>query len=102
MDLTIIIVNWNIREMLKNCLESIMGNKGIQKIEIIVVDNASKDGSLKPLIKAGMSQTRPELVSWSGERSLSKLDASMSAFLSTGRIMIYVAEYGTLGGNCII
>ncbi len=45
MDLTIIIVNWNTREMLKNCLESIMGSKRIQKIRIIVVDNASKDGS---------------------------------------------------------
>lgn len=43
--LTIIIVNWNTREMLKKCLESIMKNQGIQKITIIVVDNNSKDGS---------------------------------------------------------
>lgn len=43
--LTIIIVNWNTREMLKNCLESIMKNQGNQNIKIIVVDNNSKDGS---------------------------------------------------------
>jgi GT2 family glycosyltransferase len=48
-NLTIIIVNWNTREMLKNCLESIMENKGFQKIRIIVVDNASKDGSREML-----------------------------------------------------
>jgi GT2 family glycosyltransferase len=46
-NLTIIIVNWNTREMLKGCLESIRQNNDIQKIKIIVVDNASKDGSFE-------------------------------------------------------
>jgi GT2 family glycosyltransferase len=45
MDLSIIIVNWNTRELLKNCLESIRQHKGSCKIKIIVVDNVSKDGS---------------------------------------------------------
>jgi len=45
MDLTIIIVNWNTRVMLKKCLESIRQNKGSLKIEVIVVDNNSKDDS---------------------------------------------------------
>jgi hypothetical protein len=43
-DLTVIIVNWNTRELLKNCLESIICyNK--RQVKIIVVDNASSDGS---------------------------------------------------------
>jgi len=43
--LSIIIVNWNVIELLANCLESIRVNlKGIE-YEVIVVDNASIDGS---------------------------------------------------------
>jgi GT2 family glycosyltransferase len=44
-DLTIIIVNWNTRDMLRDCLDSIEKNTENQKVNIIVVDNASKDGS---------------------------------------------------------
>ncbi|MCG6535203.1 MAG: glycosyltransferase family 2 protein [Syntrophales bacterium LBB04] len=45
MDISIIIVNWNTKELLRNCLLSI--EKTVQGIayEIIVVDNASEDGS---------------------------------------------------------
>lgn len=49
MDLSIIIVSFNTKELLKNCLESILrarrreGEKA--RIEVIVVDNASNDGS---------------------------------------------------------
>jgi GT2 family glycosyltransferase len=46
MDISIIIVNWNTRELLQSCLESI--HKTIRNIsyEIIVVDNASRDESV--------------------------------------------------------
>jgi GT2 family glycosyltransferase len=44
MDLSIVIVNWNTRDMLRNCLDSIPVSCEIQT-EIIVVDNASEDGS---------------------------------------------------------
>ncbi len=45
MDLSIVIVNWNTRDMLRNCLESIPVHHGDYRAEIIVVDNASEDGS---------------------------------------------------------
>lgn len=45
MDLSIIIVNWNTKEMLKNCISSILENSNGLNVEIIVVDNASSDGS---------------------------------------------------------
>jgi GT2 family glycosyltransferase len=45
MDLTIIIVNWNTRELLRNCLESVETTVRTLSHEIIVVDNASTDGS---------------------------------------------------------
>jgi len=45
MDLSIIIVNWNTKDLLLQCLGSLcQGAKGIEK-EIFVVDNSSSDGS---------------------------------------------------------
>jgi N-acetylglucosaminyl-diphospho-decaprenol L-rhamnosyltransferase len=43
--LSIIIVNWNVRELLRACLQSIGRAPGGLDAEIIVVDNASTDGS---------------------------------------------------------
>ena len=45
MELSVIIVNWNTKDLLLQCLESLdQGGKGIEK-EIFVVDNSSSDGS---------------------------------------------------------
>lgn len=43
---TIIIVNWNAGELLERCVASLMAQK-VVPYEIIVVDNASTDGSLE-------------------------------------------------------
>ncbi|MEA2014419.1 MAG: glycosyltransferase family 2 protein [Thermodesulfobacteriota bacterium] len=49
MDITIVIVNWKTRELLRDCLKSIY--KTVQNItfEVIVVDNASQDDSVAML-----------------------------------------------------
>ncbi len=44
--LSIIIVNWNTQELLQNCLYSIYNTDIKTSFEIIVVDNASSDGSV--------------------------------------------------------
>lgn len=44
MDLSIIIVNWNSREYLKKCIESIFQQTRGIRFEIIVIDSASFDG----------------------------------------------------------
>ena len=49
MDISIIIVNWNTRDLLHNCLESVYRTIGDIRHEIIVVDNASQDGSVAML-----------------------------------------------------
>jgi len=48
--LTIIIVNWNNKKILQDCLESIYSTQNNYSYEIIVVDNNSEDGSAE-LIK---------------------------------------------------
>lgn len=44
-DLSIIIVNWNVRDLLRDCLLSIERGRGELTLEVIVVDSASSDGS---------------------------------------------------------
>ena len=48
-DLSVCIVNWNTCSKLKRCLESIYNYSENLNIEIIVVDNASTDDSVKML-----------------------------------------------------
>jgi GT2 family glycosyltransferase len=45
MDLSVVIVTWNTRELLAQCLESIYSSEPEQDFEVFVVDNASSDGS---------------------------------------------------------
>ncbi len=44
-DVSIVIVSWNTRDILRDCLESIYAQGDTTSYEIIVVDNASSDGS---------------------------------------------------------
>lgn len=46
MKLSIVIVSWNVKENLLNCLRSIEENRPCSEFEIIVVDNASSDGTV--------------------------------------------------------
>ncbi|MHC4693556.1 MAG: glycosyltransferase family 2 protein, partial [Planctomycetota bacterium] len=47
MKVSIIIVNWNTENILYDCLQSVYANRGSLKFEVIVVDNASSDGSVE-------------------------------------------------------
>lgn len=51
MHLSIVIVNWNTRDMLRDCLESVFDNLGDLEAEVFVVDNASSDGSPSMVIR---------------------------------------------------
>jgi len=45
MDISIIIISWNVKHLLTKCLDSIYRTTGKLKIEIIVVDNHSNDNT---------------------------------------------------------
>ncbi len=57
MDLSIIIVNWNVKDLLGRCLESIYNNVRDLEFEVIVVDNDSRDGSAE-LVKSAFPRVR--------------------------------------------
>jgi GT2 family glycosyltransferase len=48
-DISVIIVNWNTKDLLKNCLNSLSKTVHNLIFEVIVVDNASTDGSIAML-----------------------------------------------------
>lgn len=48
-NISIIIINWNTKDLLKNCLNSVYQTINNLTFEIIVVDNASSDESIKML-----------------------------------------------------
>lgn len=50
-DVSIIVVNWNTQDILRNCLNSIYEQGGEASLEVIVVDNASTDGSAEMVTK---------------------------------------------------
>ena len=48
----ILIVTWNVRDLLLRCLASVPAAAGLLSYEIVVVDNASDDGTLEALREA--------------------------------------------------
>lgn len=50
-DLSVVIVSWNVRELLRACVQSVDRGRGGLDIELIVVDSGSADGS--PQMVAG-------------------------------------------------
>lgn len=58
--LSIIIVNWNTKAMLRACLASIERYPPSDEFEVIVVDNASVDGSLEGLVETAHLKLLPQ------------------------------------------
>jgi GT2 family glycosyltransferase len=48
-DISVIVVNWNTKDLLRNCLNSVCNTVSGLVFEIIVVDNCSSDGSVAML-----------------------------------------------------
>lgn len=55
--LSILIVNWNTRELLRACLQSILDHPPTRTYEVIVVDNASTDSSVE-MVQAAFPSVR--------------------------------------------
>ena len=57
LDVSICVVNWNTRELLNNCLHSVLADGQQVTFEVIVVDNASRDKSAD-MVRAEFPQVR--------------------------------------------
>lgn len=57
MDLSVIIVNWNTKKLLEDCLSSVFKFTNGIKFEVVVVDNGSNDGS-REAVKKNYPQVR--------------------------------------------
>jgi len=55
MDLSIVIVNWNTRDTLRDCLKSVYQETQDIQVEVVVIDNASSDDSAT-MVKAEFPQ----------------------------------------------
>ena len=64
LDISIIIVSFNTREILMCCLESIKKHTEGVSYEVIVVDNASEDNTVEAVSKKFHNVDRIDLVRW--------------------------------------
>jgi GT2 family glycosyltransferase len=84
MDLSIIIANWNTRDLLQQCLTSLYANLPGVKFEILVVDNASGDGS-----PAMVRECFPQVRLFENSRNLGFVQANNEAIpQSCGRYVL--------------
>ena len=56
-ELSVVIVNYNTREPLRRCLRSLRAERDQVDLEVIVVDNGSRDGS-RDMVRADFPETR--------------------------------------------
>ncbi|MEW5988582.1 MAG: glycosyltransferase family 2 protein [Chloroflexota bacterium] len=101
--LSIIIVSWNVRELLRACLNSIAAGRGQLDLEVIVVDSGSTDGS-PAMIQAEFPWVRligrPDNVGFPKGNNLGIREASGRAILLlnpdtevVGDALIHLVEY---------
>jgi len=82
--LSVLIVNWNTRDLLRDCLQSIREASCTGEIEVIVVDNASSDESAK-MVRAEF----PEVLLHASETNLGYAAGNNAALaLSQGELLL--------------
>ena len=117
-DVTVVIVSFNTRDVLRECLQSVFRETGSLRVQVIVVDNASTDGSpamvtqefqdvllIRSEINLGFGPANNLGIRSAGGRYLVLLNSD--AFLTKGSLERSVAHMDTnpgvgLGGGRLI
>ena len=95
-DVSIIIVNWNTRDLLRSCLQALASGIGGVRAQVLVVDNGSIDGS--PVLGGGrisMGGTAQKL------RECRLCPSQQSSLSTSTRALCIVAESGHRSGRWI-
>jgi GT2 family glycosyltransferase len=97
MDLSIIIVNWNSKDYLRNCIASIFANTQGIEFEIVVIDAASFDGCDEMLRKC-----YPQVRFIQSDRNLGFAKANNAAFtISLGRNLLFLNPDTELASSAV-
>lgn len=93
MTLSIIIVNYNVRFYVEQCLNSILGSKGIDmnEVETVVIDNCSQDNSVAYLQKIFPEEKYQNIHIIANKRNIGFGKANNQAFhKTTGKYILFL------------
>jgi GT2 family glycosyltransferase len=97
-DLSIIIVSWNAKNFLLQCLNSLRAQQSSLSLEIIVVDNASEDGSAE-----AVENDYPEVRLIKNDQNLGFAKANnIGIRRSQGRYLCLINSDVKLLGDCLL
>jgi GT2 family glycosyltransferase len=101
-DLSIIIVSYNTKELLINCLDSIIRfTKGIE-FEVIVVDNASQDDSVRELKRYAKKHPKIRLTMLENSNNLGFAKANNKGVgVSNGRYILFLNSDTVIHDNLL-
>jgi GT2 family glycosyltransferase len=97
MEVSVIIVNWNSAELLRKCLLSVLTNLANCDLEVLVLDNASYDGSAEMVNKEF-----PSVTFLQAEQNMGFAGGNNRAFQqSTGRNVLFLNPDTELVGGAL-
>ena len=97
MDVSIVIINWNTRELLLDCLASVNQTTAGCTVEVIVVDNGSSDGSPQ-----AVRQQFPQVTLIENTENRGFARANNQAFThATGRYLLLLNSDARLTGEAL-
>ncbi len=96
-DLSIIIVSWNAKNYLQECLTSLHAAEGDLRLEIIVVDNASSDGSPE-LIRAHFPEVK--LIETGANLGFAKAN-NLGLKIAAGRYIALINSDVNVAADCL-
>ena len=97
MDLSIIIVSWNTREILAGCLHSVFESETSRQFEVLVVDNASTDGS-GDMIR----EVYPQTLLFSNQENVGFARANNQAIASSSGKYVMLLNPDTVVDNTVV
>ncbi len=96
-DLSVIIVNWNTKDFLNNCIRSIKKNTQKISFEIIVIDNGSTDGSA-----SAVEANFPEVILIKNQKNLGYGRANNQGYaLAKGKYILFLNSDMAVQKNCL-